>query len=99
MLNSLILLMIWIQIKLKLEIDDFSFSLSDAPFDINDENTWAEGLLPVGKLFFNFMEDLINKSIITVSEMEQLKTKCLRLEGSNFRLGGIAPITRAVPSF
>ena len=25
--------------------------------------------------------------------------KCLRLEGSNFRLGGIAPITRAVPSF
>ena len=28
-----------------------------------------------------------------------LKQKCLRLEGSNFRLGGIAPITRAVPSF
>ncbi len=28
-----------------------------------------------------------------------LKHKCLRLEGSNFRLGGIAPITRAVPSF
>ena len=27
------------------------------------------------------------------------KGKCLRLEGSNFRLGGIAPITRAVPSF
>ncbi len=27
------------------------------------------------------------------------KYKCLRLEGSNFRLGGIAPITRAVPSF
>ena len=25
--------------------------------------------------------------------------KGLRLEGSNFRLGGIAPITRAVPSF
>ena len=25
--------------------------------------------------------------------------KCLRLEGSNFRLGGIAPITRAIPSF
>lgn len=25
--------------------------------------------------------------------------KCLRLEGSNFRLGGIAPISRAVPSF
>ena len=27
------------------------------------------------------------------------KIKGLRLEGSNFRLGGIAPITRAVPSF
>ena len=27
------------------------------------------------------------------------KIKCLRLEGSNFRLGGIAPITRAVPFF
>ena len=27
------------------------------------------------------------------------KIKCLRLEGSNFRLGRIAPITRAVPSF
>lgn len=62
-------------LKLKLEIDDFSFSLSDAPFDINDENTWAEGLLPVGKLFFNFIEDLISKSKIAVSEMEQLKTK------------------------
>ena len=30
---------------------------------------------------------------------EPSKIKCLRLEGSNFRLGGIAPITRAVPSF
>ena len=30
---------------------------------------------------------------------KHLKGKCLRLEGSNFRLGGIAPITRAVPSF
>ncbi len=30
---------------------------------------------------------------------EVRKMKCLRLEGSNFRLGGIAPITRAVPSF
>ena len=30
---------------------------------------------------------------------KSLNMKCLRLEGSNFRLGGIAPITRAVPSF
>lgn len=61
--------------KMKLEIDDFSFSLSDAPFDINDENTWSEGLLPVGKLFYNLIEDLINKSNITISEIERLKTK------------------------
>lgn len=33
------------------------------------------------------------------SAPESSKTKCLRLEGSNFRLGGIAPITWAVPSF
>ena len=31
--------------------------------------------------------------------LKSLRIKCLRLEGSKFRLGGIAPITRAVPSF
>lgn len=62
-------------LKMKLETDEFKFSLSDAPFDIDDENTWSEGLLPVGKLFFNLIEDLINKSKITASELEQLKTK------------------------
>ena len=36
--------------------------------------------------------------VIKPIEKEKL-FKCLRLEGSNFRLGGIAPITRAVPSF
>ncbi len=36
------------------------------------------------------LEDIPKKTV---------KIKCLRLEGSNFRLGGIAPITRAVPSF
>ena len=34
-----------------------------------------------------------------VKAKEALEDKCLRLKGSNFRLGGIAPITRAVPSF
>lgn len=62
-------------LKMKLEIEDFNFSLSDAPFDVNDENTWSEGLLPVGKLFYNLIEDLIDKSKITISELEQLKTK------------------------
>ncbi len=62
-------------LRMKLEIDEFNFSLSEAPFDVNDENTWIEGLLPVGKLFYNLIEDLIEKSKITVSEVERLKTK------------------------
>ena len=62
-------------LKMNLELDDFSFSLSDAPFDINNENTWLEGMLPVAKLFYNFVEDLINRSKITENEIEQLKTK------------------------
>lgn len=28
--------------KMNLDIDDFNFSLSKAPFDIDDENTWSE---------------------------------------------------------
>ena len=60
--------------KMELEPEDFSFSLSDAPFDINNENTWSEGMLPVSKLFFNLVEDLINRSKITATEVEQLKT-------------------------
>lgn len=62
-------------LKMKLEIEDFSFSLSDTLFDIDDENTWSEGFVPVGKLFYNLMEDLINKSKITKAELEELKTK------------------------
>lgn len=61
--------------KMNLDIDDFSFSLSEAPFDIDDENTWSEGMLPVAKLFYNLVEDLISKSKITVTEVENLKTK------------------------
>ena len=61
--------------KMNLDTDDFSFSLSDVPFNIKDENTWKEGMLPVAKLFYNFMEDLIGKSKITAAELEKLKTK------------------------
>lgn len=57
------------------DIDDFSFSLSEAPFDIHDEDTWSEGMLPVAKLFYNLVEDLISKSKLTVTEVEKLKTK------------------------
>ena len=62
-------------LKMNLDTDDFSFALSEVPFDINDENTWAEGRLPVAKLFYNLIEELINKSKITASEVEKLKTK------------------------
>ncbi len=61
--------------KMELDIDDFSFSLSEAPFSINDESTWMEGMLPVAKLFYNLLEDLIIKSKITSTEIEKLKTK------------------------
>lgn len=61
--------------KMNLDTDDFVLSLSEAPFDINDENTWVEGVLPVAKLFYNLIEDLICKSKITTSEVEKLKTK------------------------
>ncbi len=61
--------------KMNLDIDDFSFSLSEVPFDINDESTWLEGLLPVAKLFYNLFEDLISKNKITADEVEKLKTK------------------------
>lgn len=52
--------------KMNLDTEDFSFSLSEVPFDINDESTWVEGLIPVAKLFYYFVEDLISKSNITV---------------------------------
>lgn len=61
--------------KMKLETDDFSFSLSEIPFNINDEDTWGDGMIPVAKLFYNFIEELIRQSLIKSSEIEKLKTK------------------------
>ena len=61
--------------KLQLDTDDFSFSLSGVPFDIDNEDTWAEGLIPVAKLFYNFVEDLVKKGLIGSTELESLKTK------------------------
>ena len=54
--------------------------------------------------FFSFLKDASQFSSVvstsyTQNQLNPSKFKCLRLEGSNFRLGGIAPITRAVPSF
>ncbi len=49
----------------------------------------------------NALGDVVLISLMNVEEnfTKERLAKCLRLEGSNFRLGGIAPITRAVPSF
>lgn len=61
--------------KMSLDTDDFSFSLSEAPFDINEESTWSEGLLSVAKLFYNLLDDLITNDKISEVEVEKLKTK------------------------
>lgn len=61
--------------NMDLDVDEFSYSLSEAPFDISNESTWLEGMIPVAKLFYNLIEDLIKKSKIDVTEIENLKTK------------------------
>lgn len=61
--------------KMNLDTDDFSFSLSEVPFDINNESTWIERMLPVAKLFYNLIEELIRKERITETEIDKLKTK------------------------
>ena len=61
--------------KMELDTEDFSFNLSEVPFDINNERTWEEGMIPVAKLFFNLIVDLVEKDKITAEEMELLKTK------------------------
>lgn len=61
--------------QMELELDEFTFTLSEVPFDINDESTWAEGMIPVAKLFFNLVNDLIERDLLTESEVEKLKTK------------------------
>lgn len=61
--------------NMDLDVDEFSYSLSEAPFDISNESTWLEGMIPVAKLFYNLIEDLISKSKIDVTEIENLKTK------------------------
>ena len=62
-------------VDMELEMDDFSFSLSEVPFDINNEETWGEEVLPVAKLFYNLIEDLIKRSKMEVEEIESLKSK------------------------
>lgn len=64
-----------ILLQMELEPDEFTFTLSEVPFDINDESTWAEGMIPVAKLFFNLVNDLIERDLLTENEVEKLKTK------------------------
>lgn len=61
--------------QMKLEVDDFSFSLSEVPFSVNNEATWGDGVIPVAKLFYNFIEELTKRSLIKDSEIKKLKTK------------------------
>lgn len=62
-------------VQMDLDSEEFTFTLSEVPFDINDEDTWAEGMIPVAKLFFNLLTDLIDRGSLTKSEVEKLKTK------------------------
>lgn len=64
-----------ILLQMELEADEFTFTLSEVPFDINDESTWTEGMVPVAKLFFNLVNDLIERDLLTENEVEKLKTK------------------------
>lgn len=50
-----------------------AFLYLTVPFDINDEDTWAEE--SVAKLFYYLIEDLVVKSKITMDEIAKLKTK------------------------
>ena len=57
------------------EASDFSVVLQEVSFDIADEETWKNEVLPVSRLFFNLIEDLIKQGKITENEIELLKTK------------------------
>lgn len=62
-------------VRMQLDAEDFSFSLSEIPFDINNEDTWTEGMIPVAKLFYFFVEELVKKSKLTTGEIDSLKSK------------------------
>ncbi len=57
------------------------------------------GLLLNTRLSAYMVGPFVRKYKICMDDYEKREYKCLRLEGSNLRLGGIAPITWAVPSF
>lgn len=73
--NNIISFIKDLMIKIGLELDDFSFSLSEVPFDITSEETWQERIIPVAKLFYYLIEDLVRSSLISSDEINKLKTK------------------------
>lgn len=73
--NTIISFIRDILLQMELEPDEFTFTLSEEPFDVNDESTWAEGMIPVAKLFFNLVNNLIERDLLTENEVEKLKTK------------------------
>jgi len=58
-----------------LDVEDFSYSLLNPPFDLNNESTWEEGMIKIALLFYKLFEDLVHKNIITSDEIENLKDK------------------------
>ena len=75
---------------------DIMITVKDTEVDAFEETEALQGLAAAESAIV--YQKGTAKRIITEEEMSE-NMKCLRLEGSNFRLGGIAPITRAVPSF
>lgn len=62
-------------LKMQLEAEDFTFSLFEDSFDINDESTWTKANISIAQLFYNFMKSLIENSLIDSKEIESLKSK------------------------
>lgn len=73
--NNIISFIRALMLCLGLELEDFGFSLAEVPFDIRNEDTWAEGIIPVAKLFYYLMSDLIETSSISAEEIQKLKLK------------------------
>lgn len=73
--NNIISFIRALMLCLGLELEDFDFSLAEVPFDIRNEDTWAEGIIPVAKLFYYLMSDLIETSSISAEEIQKLKLK------------------------
>lgn len=61
--------------NMNLDGDEFKVRLLDEPFDINNQRTWKQKSVPVAKLFFYLVNDLIANGKITESEIAELKTK------------------------